>query len=261
MALPHLSGMKLKGEDALAFAHAQFTTAFDADRVPGWALTAWCNPKGKVISVMLARSCPAEVDLIVPASQLKPLATRLPMYAIGRKVDVLAGMPVAGSLQPAEEARCVLGPDSRRGLDLVADAQPGDPVSINHWNGLDIRAGIAWLSPQSSEQFLPQALGLEERAGLSYRKGCYPGQEVIARVHYLGKAKQHLLGFRLAGHLEDPEWGLNDESGQRLGHVLACAAFDADTIGLAVVGAEWAAGQTVVCGENRGRLSEPAALC
>ncbi|MEE4638830.1 MAG: hypothetical protein V2J42_08850 [Wenzhouxiangella sp.] len=261
LTLPHLAGLKLHGEDAQAFAHAQFTTSFAPERDPGWNLTAWCNPKGKVISVMLARSRSEEVDLVVPASQIEILTARLPLYAIGRKVGLKSGLPVSGSLEPVEAPDCVVGPDPRRGLELDLDAQGARPESVERWQTLDIRAGIAWLSPESSERFLPQALGLENRGGLSYRKGCYPGQEVIARVHYLGKAKEHLLAFRLDGHLDCQDMDLEDESGQRLGRIISSASYQEDTVGLAVVGIDLAAGQSIVCGQHRGRLSEPAALC
>jgi folate-binding protein YgfZ len=261
LTLPHLAGLKIQGEDAQAFAHAQFTTAFAAEREPGWNLTAWCNPKGKVISVMLARSRLAEVDLVVPATQLEFLARRLPMYAIGRKVVLRTGLSVCGCLEPVDAPDRVVGPDPRRGIELDIDAHGDRPESVERWQTLDIRAGIAWLSPERSEQFLPQALGLEERGGLSYRKGCYPGQEVIARVHYLGKAKERLLAYRLGGHLDCRDMDLQDDSGLRIGRIIASAPYQEDTVGLAVVGIDSAAGQAVVCGNHHGRLSEPAALC
>lgn len=262
ITLPHLTGVKLRGPDALAFAHAQFTTAFAQDRAPLWQLSAWCTPKGKVLSVMLARSRAAEVDLIVPATQRELLATRLPMFAIGRKVEVLTGLPVAGRFEPGSEPACMLGPDRRRSIELdAAGALPGQPEASARWTALDICAGIAWLPPARSEQFLPQALGLEERDGLSYRKGCYPGQEVIARVHYLGRLKEHLVGFRLAGPVDADDPDLSDENGQRLGRILTSTPWRQATIGLAVVESRALPGLEIVCGDQPGRLSEPSELC
>lgn len=259
--LPHLTALTLKGDDAPAFAHAQFTTAFDGDRGQQWGLSAWCNPKGKVISVMLARSRDAEVDLIAPANQLETLTARLPMYAIGRKVELLAPLPVAGCLSPPEDPTCVLGPDPSRGIRTGQALAPENPEAIARWQALDLCAGIAWLTPARSEQFLPQALGLEERGGLSYHKGCYPGQEVIARVHYLGKAKERLVGFRLAGRVETQDGDLSDENGQRLGRILGTSTGQEATIGLAVAGAQCQPGATIFCGDTAGRLCEPAELC
>lgn len=261
ITLPHLTGLKLQGDDAVAFAHAQFTSEISADRNPGWQLSGWCNPKGKVISVMLARTQASGVDLVAPAAQLQYLASRLPLFAIGRKVQLVTELPVAGSLEPAQDPACALGLDPGRGLALEADAEPGDPEAVARWQALDICAGIAWLTPARSEQFLPQALGLEERGGLSYRKGCYPGQEVIARVHYLGKAKERLLGFRLDGQVEGSDQELCDEHGQRLGRTLQSVFKGSSTVGLAVVGVQHQPGQSIRCADHAGRLSEPADLC
>ncbi|MFW5815369.1 MAG: hypothetical protein ACOCVP_00810, partial [Wenzhouxiangella sp.] len=111
------------------------------------------------------------------------------------------------------------------------------------------------------EQFLPQALGLEERGGLSYRKGCYPGQEVIARVHFLGKAKERLLAFRLEAQADCSDQDLLDDNGQRLGRTLQSACTNGGTVGLAVVGVQHQPGQPIRCADHAGRLSEPADLC
>ncbi|MFP4333861.1 MAG: YgfZ/GcvT domain-containing protein [Wenzhouxiangella sp.] len=259
--LPHFSGLKLTGADAHAFAHAQFTTSFDHAPEPGWRLTAWCSPKGKVICVMLTRRTPDAVELVVPATQLEILATRLPMYAIGRKVELHTGLTVAGSLDAAQDPTLSLHADSGRSLVLDAACAAADSAVLVRWQTLDACAGLAWLSPGLGEQFLPQALGLEERGGLSYRKGCYPGQEVIARVHYLGKAKQRLSGFLLSGPLDCAEQDLLDGHGERIGTVLYSVPDARATLGLAVVGARFPAGLEIRCSDNDGRLCPPADLC
>ena len=259
--LPHLTGLRLEGEDALAFAHAQFTIPFEADQAPGWRVGAWCNPKGKVISVMLARSFQTEVDLVIPTSQRAFVSTRLPLYAIGRKVNVSAPLAVAGSLQAPDAPFRRLEPDSKRGLDFLEDGLVDGPELAARWRFLDMRAGLAWLSPARSEQFLPQALGLEERGGLSYRKGCYPGQEVIARVHYLGKAKERLAAFQLSSRAPCDDQELVDGAGRRLGRTLDSLIRDEDTIGLAVVESQSPSGTEISCAGEAGRLCEPTELC
>src|SRR6056297_718536 len=178
-SLHHLSGIRVLGPDAVAFAHAQFTTAFTEEILPGWHPTAWCNPKGKVLSVMLARARAEAVELIVPTEQSDLLAKRLPMFAIGRKVSIESGLKVAGCITDCKEAQQQLGMDASRGLDLERRDALEDPQIHRLWMIRDICAGLAWLSPSRSEQFLPQALGLEACGGLSYKKGCYPGQEVV----------------------------------------------------------------------------------
>jgi folate-binding protein YgfZ len=59
------------------------------------------------------------------------------------------------------------------------------------WKMADLKQGICWLGPESSGQFLPQMLGFDKLGAVNFRKGCYPGQEIVARTHYLGKVKRH----------------------------------------------------------------------
>ena len=61
----------------------------------------------------------------------------------------------------------------------------------NSWKMADLKQGICWLNPESSGQFLPQMLGFDKLGAVNFRKGCYPGQEIVARTHYLGKVKRH----------------------------------------------------------------------
>jgi folate-binding protein YgfZ len=61
------------------------------------------------------------------------------------------------------------------------------------WLGLDIQAGIPWLFTQTSEEFVPQMLNLDKLNAISFEKGCYTGQEIVARTHYLGKNKRAML--------------------------------------------------------------------
>jgi hypothetical protein len=65
--------------------------------------------------------------------------------------------------------------------------------SLNQWLTEDIKTGIVWINPQTSDQYLPQSLNLHHLQGIDFDKGCYLGQEIIARVHFLGEAKKRLF--------------------------------------------------------------------
>lgn len=259
--LPHLTAVTLRGPDAHAFAHAQFTTSFQNPSEGGWSLTAWCNPKGRVISTILARSDENGVDLIFPVEQADLLIRKLPMYAIGRKVEIRPQARVAGRFEPHLPAGFSLDIDPRRALCLAPDDARTDHDQCLRWRKRDLCSGIAWMTGSSSGQFLPQALGLEERDGLSYQKGCYPGQEVIARVHYLGRSKERLGALRLDESVDCADQPLLLENRDRIGTVLQAICSDHQTIGLAVVRSEYPTGQTVICGEVAGTLCEPEQLC
>ncbi|MGH8120840.1 MAG: YgfZ/GcvT domain-containing protein, partial [Gammaproteobacteria bacterium] len=100
--------------------------------------------------------------------------------------------------------------------------KPGAPGG---WELLDIEAGIPWITEATSESFLPQVLNLEEMQGLSYQKGCYPGQEVIARLHYRGELKRRLfLGTGYGEIVPVPGAGLERaDAGARSGDVIDAA--------------------------------------
>jgi folate-binding protein YgfZ len=259
--LSHLSGIRIEGPDARAFAHAQFTTAFNDETAPGWRPTAWCNPKGRVITVLLARVSESAVDLIAPAEQLDLIGKRLPMFAIGRKVRLENGLSVAGCLGNCGQPEHQLELDRERCLDLDRPELEPDRQFISEWITRDIRAGLAWLSQARSEHFLPQALGLEDLDGLSYTKGCYPGQEVVARVHYLGRSKEKLSGIEFDDVVDVSNQDLFNAQGDRVGKVLESVNTDSGTVGLAVVGIADSLAAAVYCNGHEGRLREPAALC
>ncbi|TVS13193.1 MAG: folate-binding protein [Wenzhouxiangella sp.] len=258
--LPHLAGLRIAGPDSLAFSHAQFTSPFSEEMPAGWGLTAWCNPKGKVLATILARGNEHGVDLIVPRQQVESLARSLRLYAIGRKLEFGPDLTVSGSFT-APDPQSVMNVDSGRGLDLGRPGSGTNDEASAAWRVRDVCAGIAWLSPEHSGQFLPQALGLEERGGLSYRKGCYPGQEVIARVHFLGRAKQRLSGFRLRGRDRPEQATVATEQGDNCGVVLTSEAADEGRVGLAVVAAGLEDGQVVSCCQREMTLLPPSSLC
>jgi folate-binding protein YgfZ len=67
-----------------------------------------------------------------------------------------------------------------------------DIVSPDYWRWLDIRAGVPMIAPPVQEQFVPQMINMDLIGGLSFSKGCYPGQEIVARTHFLGRLKQRM---------------------------------------------------------------------
>mgnify|MGYP005855007209 CR=1 FL=1 len=135
---------------------------------------------------------------------------------------------------------CWLSPDRAERLDAEfgrASAPEGD----NLWRLLDIEAGVGEVRPQTREAYTPQALNLPELDGVSFRKGCYTGQEVVARLHYKGKTKRRMQHLRVqdwrAQALPQPGELLLDTQGKVLGEVLLSARTDSDALHLlAVIG-------------------------
>ena len=135
---------------------------------------------------------------------------------------------------------CWLSPAWAEKLDQEF-SRVATPQGDNLWRLLDIESGVGEVRPQTRETYTPQALNLPELGGVSFRKGCYTGQEVVARLHYKGKTKRRMQHLRVkdwkAQALPQPGELLLDTQGKALGEVLLSARTDSDELHLlAVVG-------------------------
>ncbi len=192
-SLPHLAGLVISGPDSLSFCHSQFTADMRNLSEGRWQITTWCNPKGRVLTVILTARHESHVEIIAPRDQLGTLE-KLSMYAIGRTISIRPEDHVSGTLTANKNDNLILGDESRA---LRLGSEEGDPTTeqMRAWRLADLATPLPWLNAETSARFLPQALGMETNSGLSYTKGCFPGQEIIARVHYLGQTRYHLMGF------------------------------------------------------------------
>lgn len=232
--LDQFSCLNLEGSDAHAFAQAQFTANVDDLPSEQWSPLAWCDPKGRVLAFMLAAVGDERVELLLPGTQSEAIARKLRLFTIGHKVTVSTPHAVAGAFGPHGSNRH-LATDPDRSIGASAGAE-SNAEAVARWQHLDLCQGLPWLEPPSSGQFLPQWLGLEQLDGLSYTKGCYPGQEVIARVHYLGTVKHGLRGLKTRQPVQtEAHARIRDSEDKPLGHWLRGLPVNGGGIGLAVL--------------------------
>ena len=94
---------------------------------------------------------------------------------------------------PQSSIAAVLLPDKSLWLVTTAHDMAGSTEAARQdkWKISELQQGITWLNLKNSGQFLPQMLGFDQLGAVNFRKGCYPGQEIVARIHYLGKVKRH----------------------------------------------------------------------
>jgi len=215
----HLGVLTVSGVDAASLLQGQISCDVHELTKTKSSLGALCNPKGRVItSFLLIKK--AEVYLMVlPIALLEAVKKRLQMYILRSKV----------SITDASEHYCLLGlSSSALATEAFLHTQQQDLISIQfsathsrslviaeaemaiefwteqlatgylpenseHWRYLDLLDGIPWLTNESSEEFIPQMLNLDQLGAISFTKGCYTGQEIVARTHYLGKAKRSLF--------------------------------------------------------------------
>lgn len=204
--LPTFGLLHLCGNDAEAFAQSQFANDVLALEPGQWQWNCWLTAKGRVKSVFaLLRPQAGKLVMVLPEGQAQDIGTELQRYVFRRKVTLaLDPSPVIGSFaapQVASGNRLGMLDDSAMELDMGSPALPRTlvvaatgpsplPDGSQAWQEADLQLGLPRLAPGSEPQWTAQQLGLDRLPAVSVRKGCYPGQEIVARTHFLGKAKR-----------------------------------------------------------------------
>jgi len=218
--------IKVSGEEAQGFLHNLFSSDVNA-LTPQQALPSSFNTaKGRALATLLIWRNPAEFFLQLPTSVLAAIQKKLTMYVLRAKVTVanasddivclgLSGADATTLLQqhfpalPQNPLDAVQHADTTV-IRLAADrfqintspseaivlwqklSSAAKPVGSACWDWLNIRAGIPVILPQTQEAFVPQMANLDLTGAVNFKKGCYPGQEIVARMQYLGKNKRRM---------------------------------------------------------------------
>lgn len=206
--------LSLEGRDAVAFAQAQTMNDVAALEDGRWQWNGWLTAKGRVIALFgLVRIATDTVWLVVPDADADALADRLRRFVFRSKVAISTreDLRIAGRLRASDLAsgnHWAGDPADAIELDLSGDLAGGhagrslrigpavvaddDPAALAAWRREDLAHGWPRLEASQSEQWTPQQLSLERLQAFSVKKGCYPGQEIVARTHFLGQAKRGL---------------------------------------------------------------------
>jgi folate-binding protein YgfZ len=213
--LTHWGVIQVEGEDAAKFLHGQLTQDFSLLGPDQARLAAFCSAKGRMQASFIGfKRSPTEILLVCNRDLLPATLKRLSMFVMRAKAklsdasDAFALYGLAGSaIQPtpldtpwalarAGDA-CVVNLypalETRRQLwlaPLEATPPPGAALSPETWAWSEVRSGVATLSQAVFEAFVPQMLNYESVGGVNFKKGCYPGQEVVARSQFRGTLKR-----------------------------------------------------------------------
>ena len=257
-ALNDLGVLEVTGPQSRNFLQGQTTADFTA-AAPGALRGACCTPQGRVFTLFTAVATAQGYLLVMPRALVESSRAILARYAALSRVGLEdastayrilgAAGPECGAIltatglvagDPAADGTLTFRHDADRHLLLVpAAAAPARwqslatrarPVGAPLWHLADIRAGIVNLAPETREQFLPQMLDLHQHGAVSFTKGCYTGQEVVARSQYRGKLKRHLQRLAIAT-ARAPRPGTeirSPDSPQAAGTVLEAVATGAD---------------------------------
>jgi folate-binding protein YgfZ len=204
--LDNLAALEVSGADARDFLYAQLSSELpEPER--GYRLSAWCSPQGRVLA------CPwvcapdrGRFVLVLPRDLAEPIVKRLRMFVLRAKVAIAVGPQrlfgvIGSTVEPAATLRVTT--DTPRALLAVAPdeaaaewerlAEEHTPADESAWRLRDIRDGIPRIASEQSDHYLPQVLNLDALEGVSFTKGCFPGQEIVARLKYRGTIKRRLF--------------------------------------------------------------------
>ncbi|MGQ0579894.1 MAG: CAF17-like 4Fe-4S cluster assembly/insertion protein YgfZ [Betaproteobacteria bacterium] len=223
--LSHFELLHISGADAQTFLQGQLTCNVLQVTPTAARFGGSCTPKGRLIADFLLMRTPQAYLMHLPADSCAVLAERLRKFVLRARVQIeretaLRAIGIAG---PDAETllRQSVGEPPKLPLESVQYPRatllrlPGTAflaiapqpevaglwdvlvrqatvAGMDCWNWLQVRAGIPWITAATREQFVPQMVALEAIGGVDFQKGCYPGQEIVSRTHYLGAVKRAL---------------------------------------------------------------------
>jgi folate-binding protein YgfZ len=215
-ALPGHRLLVLEGPDAARFAHAQFMSDVAGLADGQWQWSGWLAPKGRVLALFALLRLDAErLWLLLPDADPETLAAQLRRFVFRSKVriEARAEAVVSGAFAADAQARgtaVAMHADGSVALDFggnggartlsiaPAGAAPdatlsADAAAADAWRAFDLAHGLPRLGDDQVDRWTPQQLSLDRLHAYSVKKGCYPGQEIVARTHFLGQAKRGLV--------------------------------------------------------------------
>jgi len=256
-----LALIRASGDDAASFLHNLLTNDVEHLKDDAVARCGFCTPKGRLLANFLIWKDGADLILALSADLHAAMLKKLSMYVLRAKVrlsDASGDFALLGASGPAAqqvlqsldaqltlpgaalqavtssagqflrlaEQRWLLAiPQESVAVTWQQLATQLKPAGLNAWHWLDIMAGLPWITEATREEFVPQMVNFELIGGISFKKGCYPGQEIVARTHYLGKVKRRMYRAHSEAAAVKPGMQVySAESDQACGMVVNAAA-------------------------------------
>ena len=240
--LEHLRILTISGEDAGELLQGQMTQDVRKLEDGKIHITSFCNVQGRVIASAFIQERNEQYDLILSSEIIDDLENHLQRYILRSKVlieqsdEKTFGAYKSDINEDSKKCRSLKN-DPKRVLTLSSQVPESidNFITSEEWIRCDIENSIAIIYKESTEKFIPQMLNLDILDAVSFSKGCYTGQEVVARVQHRGKIKQRMFKFKtenedLISHGSE----IHHES-KKVGTVVISELIDNYTIGLAVI--------------------------
>ena len=290
--LTHEELLHFSGEDSARFLQGQLTCDINSLTPGTHVLGACCNPKGRMLANFRLQALESGFTMTMPCGQPLFLQEQLKKYAVfyrQMRMQDISGqwvrLGVSGAGAPALLTDLIKAACPEQGHSLVWEqghvlALPGagsrfeiwlpagspaietlrhqtEPASCASWQRDDMAAGIGWVTEKTRALWIPQELDWHNLEGVSFTKGCYTGQEIVARLTYRGKLKTQLCRFSVSGvALPEPGADIHNDLGKKSGVLVNAAETDSDEVHLlAVVRKADADAQLLLDGQPLTRVS------
>ena len=209
--LSHLSTLSFSGSDAKEFLQGQMTQDINSISDQSYKMTSILNPKGRIIVTGLIKEFKGNIFFIISKDLSKDCVQWLSRYILRSDVKISIEKNYIFGLNNENQKQLFKYDENQQQLNisqismdhsryiLLADDEVSlkdksiESINESEWILSDIKRGLPILSKESSEKYIPQMINLDLLEGISFSKGCYTGQEVVARVQHRGKIKQRMF--------------------------------------------------------------------
>ena len=300
--LDHLSCYEISGKDAKDFLQGQLTNDIAQISSTQAQLSSYCTPKGRMLAIFYICQWQDKYLILLRKDIAESVIKRLQMFVLRSKVEInqlpsleqsivgLSGEDLSHHINtlnlqlPANDyevfntkhSLCIkipgvipryilLGDDTFSESTNSLDQNNLYVFTKNYWQWLDVMSGIPTVTELTQEAFVPQMTNMELINGVSFSKGCYPGQEVVARLHYLGNASRRMYRIETTSSSEinsgDDIYSIDGKSNQSIGNIVSAIKQGTNEyVGLAVLRIEAAQQNQLAVGAPTGAITTVKSL-
>lgn len=241
----------LAGPDAAGFANAQFGSAVLSLGTGRWQWSGWLDPKGRVRALLQIARPDDERFVVVPrGGDVETLASDLKRFVFRSKVKI-----TVSDVMYVSDGEAIDDGEVREDDGALSFGEGDASIRIcvtqgdDAWYARHIEKGYAWLPDEAIDALFPPALSMERLGAVAFDKGCFPGQEIAARLHFLGGHKKHLRLVRSDAVLHEGE--TLRVNGRDTGIVLMHAVSQPSPISLVVLDDSAASAETLELDDKR----------
>jgi folate-binding protein YgfZ len=257
IVLDKTATIRVEGDDRIQFLQGQLTQDINLISQDKALYAGFCNPKGRVLAFMLCYVAHESIHIQLDNSIKESILKKLKMYVLRSKVslnlleETFTSIGFVGTkalverniqapknhldiVQYQDVMIIRIGQDGER-YQLMGEASKVNEfiklnfsaystMSLDDWNNLNILDGIPDIYPTTQEAFIPQSLNMDLIEGINFKKGCYTGQEIVARTHYLGKVKRRMYRAFIKSQVDlNPGDQILNKNGEETGQLVRSA--------------------------------------